>query len=209
MNFTKPKRATIRYTKSQWLSEDPTEAPVGRVAVPKTGQTPPSSREDATEAPVGKVAVKNPVVNPTLTRQQYRFPSLRHATLPQNYLWAGWSCRRQVRSPPLPRRDGSGVLVGRVAVPKQIVRRIIMVEVKVLVGYAPWQMVSGGIGSRKGKGPTKWEGPPGTICHGAIMDRLFLRRRHRLPKREGAHEVGRPSRHHLSRSNHGPAISPA
>ena len=97
-----------------------------------------------------------------------------------------------------------------VAVPKQIVRRIIMIEVKVLVSYAPWQMVSGGIGSRKGKGPTKWEGPPGTsvteqswtgyfsgvdigsrkegptqwegppdtICHGAIMDRLFLRRRH-------------------------------
>ena len=83
----------------------------------------------------------------------------------------------------LPRRDGSGVLVGRVDVPKQIVRRIIMIEVKVLVGYAPWQMVSGGIGSRKGKGPTKWEGPPGTICHGAIMDRLFLRRRHWLPKR--------------------------
>ncbi|MDY3878773.1 hypothetical protein [Candidatus Cryptobacteroides sp.] len=54
-------------------------------------------------------------------------------------------------------------------------RRIIMVEVKVLVGYAPWQMVSGGIGSRK----------------------------------EGAHEVGRPSRHHLPWSNHGPAISPA
>ena len=42
----------------------------------------------------------------------------------------------------------------------------------------------GGIGSRK-KGPTKWEGPPGTICHGAIMDRLFLRRRHRLPKKRG------------------------
>ena len=35
----------------------------------------------------------------------------------------------------------------------------------------------------KKKGPTKWEGPPGTICHGVIMDRLFLRRRHRLPKR--------------------------
>ena len=29
-----------------------------------------------------------------------------------------------------------------------------MIEVKVLVGYAPWQMVSGGIGSRK-------EGPDG------------------------------------------------
>ena len=41
-----------------------------------------------------------------------------------------------------------------------------------------------GIGSRK-EGPTKWEGPPGTICHGAIMDRLFLRRRHWLPKRRG------------------------
>ncbi|MDD7136120.1 MAG: hypothetical protein PUH82_07180 [Bacteroidales bacterium] len=48
----------------------------------------------------------------------------------------------------LPRRDGSGVLVGRVAVPKQIVRRIIMVEVKVLVGY--FSCV--GIGSRK-EGP--------------------------------------------------------
>ena len=40
---------------------------------------------------------------------------------------------------------------------EQIVRRIIMIEVKVLVGYAPWQMVSGGIGSRK-EGPDrdKW-----------------------------------------------------
>ena len=105
--------------------------------------------------------------------------------MPLRHLWAGWPCRRQVRSPPSPRRDASGVLVGRVAVSKRIVRRIIMIEVKVLVGYAPWQMVSGGIGSRKGKGPTKWEGPPGTICHGAIMNRLFLRRRHWLPKRRG------------------------
>ena len=70
-------------------------------------------------------------------------------------------------------------------------------------------MVPGGIGSRKGKGPTKWEGPPGTICHGAAMKQLFLRHRHWLPKREGAHEVGRPSRYHLPRSNHEPAISPA
>ena len=248
VNFTKPNSSTIRYTHSQWLPED------------------------ATEALVGKVAVKNPVVNPTLTRQQYRFPSLRHATVPQKYLWAGSPCRRPVRRtlchaglalehlwagspcqrpvrrtlchaglaleylwagspcqrpvrspPPSPRRDGSVVLVGMVAMPttvqkkalprrdatevpvgmvavpksgqkppfatpgwlwgtcgqgrraEQIVRRIIMVEVKVLVGYAPWQMVSGGIGSRK----------------------------------EGAHAVGRTSRHHLSRSNHGPAISPA
>ena len=41
VNFTKRKRATIRYTNSQWLREDATEASVGRVAVPKTGQKPP------------------------------------------------------------------------------------------------------------------------------------------------------------------------
>ena len=35
VNFTKPKRATIRYTNAQWLREDATEASVGRVAVPK------------------------------------------------------------------------------------------------------------------------------------------------------------------------------
>ena len=35
VNFTKPKRATIRYTTSQSLREDATEASVGRVAVPK------------------------------------------------------------------------------------------------------------------------------------------------------------------------------
>ena len=28
-----------------------------------------------------------------------------------------------------------------------------------------WQTVAGGIGSRKGKGPTKWEGPPAAVCH--------------------------------------------
>ena len=57
VNFTKPKRATIRYTNSQWLREDATETSVGRVAVPKTGRKNASPREDATEAPVGKVAV--------------------------------------------------------------------------------------------------------------------------------------------------------
>ena len=51
-------------------------------------------REDATEAPVGKVAVSNPVVNPTL------IPS----TAPISF--------------PSPREDGSGVPVGRGAVPK-------------------------------------------------------------------------------------------
>ena len=38
VNFTKPNRVTIRYTNSQWLREDATEASVGRVAVPKTGK---------------------------------------------------------------------------------------------------------------------------------------------------------------------------
>ena len=41
VNFTKPNMATIRNTNSQWFSEDATEAPVGRVAVPKIGQKPP------------------------------------------------------------------------------------------------------------------------------------------------------------------------
>ena len=35
VNFTKPNTATIRYTNSQWLREDATEASVGRVDVPK------------------------------------------------------------------------------------------------------------------------------------------------------------------------------
>ena len=57
VNFTKPISATIRYTNSQWLREDATEASVGRVAVPKTVQKPPLPREDATEVPVGWVPV--------------------------------------------------------------------------------------------------------------------------------------------------------
>ena len=59
MNFTKPNRATIRYTNSQWLLEDATEALVGKVAVPKTGQKPPSPREDFSEVPVGRGSVPN------------------------------------------------------------------------------------------------------------------------------------------------------
>ena len=57
VNFTKPKRAAIRYTNSQWLREDATETSVGRVAVPKTGKKNALPREDAPEMPVGKVAV--------------------------------------------------------------------------------------------------------------------------------------------------------
>ena len=57
LNFTKPNRAAIRYTNSQWLREDATEAPVGRVAVPKDGQKNASPRGDATEASVEGVPV--------------------------------------------------------------------------------------------------------------------------------------------------------
>ena len=57
VNFTKPNRATIRNTNSQWLREDATEVLMGMVAVPKTVQKPPSPRHDASEPPVGKVSV--------------------------------------------------------------------------------------------------------------------------------------------------------
>ena len=57
VNFTKSKRATIRYTNSQWLREDGSEVPVGRVAVPKTGQKNALPRRVGSGAPVGRVAV--------------------------------------------------------------------------------------------------------------------------------------------------------
>ena len=57
VNFTKPKRATIRCTNSQWHRGDATEASVGNVAVPKPGQKNALPREDATETSVGRVAV--------------------------------------------------------------------------------------------------------------------------------------------------------
>ena len=57
VNFTKPNRAAIRNTNSQWPRRDGSEMPVGRVAVPKTGQENALPREDATEASVGRVAV--------------------------------------------------------------------------------------------------------------------------------------------------------
>ena len=67
VNFTKPNRAAIRNTKSQWPRRDCSEMPVGRVAVPKTGKsigTLPfldrsagrSSHGDCSEVPVGKIA---------------------------------------------------------------------------------------------------------------------------------------------------------
>ena len=46
VNFTKINSATIRSTNSQWLSGTAPEAPVGRAAVPKTGQKPASPRDN-------------------------------------------------------------------------------------------------------------------------------------------------------------------
>ena len=57
VNFTKPNRATLRYTNSQWLREDATEVPVGGVAVTKSGRKPPLPRGDGTEDIVGRVPV--------------------------------------------------------------------------------------------------------------------------------------------------------
>ena len=132
--------------------------------MPKTGQKNALPRRDGSGVPVGRVDVPKTVQKPPLPRGDGSGVLVGRVAVPKTG-----------QKPLSPRRDATGVLVGMVDVPKQIVRRIIMIEVKVLVGYARWQMVSGGIGSRK----------------------------------EGAHEVGRPSRHHLSRSNHGPAISTA
>ena len=74
---------------------------MGRGAVPKTGQKPPSPREDATEVPVGKVAV----------------PKCAHSTV-----------HRPVRhrfGAGLPREDPTEILVGRGAVPKGALAELI------------------------------------------------------------------------------------
>ena len=86
MNFTKPKRATIRCTNSQWHREDATEASVGGVAVPKPGQKNASPREDATETSVGMVAVPKTCQKPPSPRDNMypmcasRFPCARDHT---------------------------------------------------------------------------------------------------------------------------------
>ena len=95
VNFTKPNRAAIRNTKSQWPRRDGSEMPVGRVAVPKTGKsigTLPfldrsagrSSRGDCSEVPVDRGPMSKTV--------------------------------QKSRSP---RRDASDVLLSLVAAPKE------------------------------------------------------------------------------------------
>ena len=84
VNFTKPISATIRCTNSQWLRDAATEASVGMVAVPKTGQKTPSPRGDGTEVPVGMVLVPKTCQKTPSFRSSYRLllPVLLPAPLP-------------------------------------------------------------------------------------------------------------------------------
>ena len=84
VNFTKPNRATIRYTNSQWPRGDATEAPVGRVAVPKTGQQTPSPREDGTETPVGRVTVPKTGQKTPLSREDATEASVGRVAVPKD-----------------------------------------------------------------------------------------------------------------------------
>ena len=79
VNFTKPISATIRCTNSQWLRDAATEASVGMVAVPKTGQKTPSPRGDGTEVPVGMVLVPKTCQKTFLP---VLFPALRSVIFP-------------------------------------------------------------------------------------------------------------------------------
>ena len=82
MNFTKPNMVTIRYTNSQWLREDATEVPVGRVAVPKTGQKNALPRGDAAEVLVGRVPVPKTGQKPPLPRDNL-YPMVPSVTRPR------------------------------------------------------------------------------------------------------------------------------
>ena len=83
MNFTKPKRATIRCTNSQWHREDPIEASVGLLSVPKTVQKNASPREDATEVPVGREAVPKTGLKSALPREDATEASVGRVAVPK------------------------------------------------------------------------------------------------------------------------------
>ena len=84
VNFTKPKRATIRYTNSQWLREDATETSVGGVAVPKDVQKNASPRKDATEMLVGRVAVPKTGKKNALPREDATETSVGRVAVPKS-----------------------------------------------------------------------------------------------------------------------------
>ena len=109
VNFMKPNRATIRYTNSQWLRENAIEVSVGRVAVPKTGQKPPSPRRDGSGTPMGKVSVPKTVLKPPSPRRDASGVPVGKVSVPK----AG-------QKPPSPREDAPEAPVGMVAVPKTV-----------------------------------------------------------------------------------------
>ena len=84
VNFTKPNRATIRYTNSQWPCGDGSEVLVGRVTVPKPGQKTPLPRGDATETPVGRVAVAKSGQKTPLPREDATEASLGRVAVPKS-----------------------------------------------------------------------------------------------------------------------------
>ena len=83
VNFTKPNRATIRYTNSKWPRGDGSEVLVGRVTVPKTGQKTPLPRGDATETPVGRVAVAKSGQKTPLPREDSTEASVGRVAVPK------------------------------------------------------------------------------------------------------------------------------
>ena len=87
VNFTKLNSATIRYTNSQWFSEEATEASVGEVAVPKTDRGPVRGRFE-----------RDCVI-------------VRHVGMALEYLWAGSPCRRPVMTPERNRFEIGWVMV--------------------------------------------------------------------------------------------------
>ena len=100
---------------------------------------------------------------------------------------------------PSPRQDASGVLVGMVPVPGRgwssgsaevadSCRRhrqpdwALDQDAVGVPAALRWQTAAGGIGSRKGKGPTKWEGPPAAVCHLSATKQQQQSSRNKAPK---------------------------
>ena len=83
VNFTKLNSATIRYTNSQWFSEEATEATVGEVAVPKTGQKNALPRGDGSEVPVDRVAVTKTGHKNALSREDATEASVGRGAVPK------------------------------------------------------------------------------------------------------------------------------
>ena len=118
VNFTKPNRAAIRNTNSQWPRRDGSEMPVGRVAVPKTGKsigTLPfldrsaggSPHWDGSEVLVGKVAVPKGGKRTASPRRDASGAPVGLLSVPKTG-----------QKPPSPREDATEVPVGKVALPK-------------------------------------------------------------------------------------------